>query len=109
MKRFAIILVASVLALYSWGQTRLSAEQQRQILEKIDKSSSAMIDMQGDFTQTKSMKLMKKEMISSLILLETCFHSQRPWQVVYRVSKASFKLYLLMRRELYIQKMPLSK
>ena len=44
------------------GQTKLTAEQQKQIVEKIDKASSAMKTMQCDFTQTKRMKMLSKDM-----------------------------------------------
>ena len=46
------------------GQTKLTAEQQKQIVEKIDKASSAMKTMQCDFTQTKRMKMLSKDMQS---------------------------------------------
>ena len=50
------------------GQTKLTAEQQKQIVEKIDKASSAMKTMQCDFTQTKRMKMLSKDMQSKGVL-----------------------------------------
>ena len=50
------------------AQTKLTAEQQKQIVEKIDKASSAMKTMQCDFTQTKRMKLLSKEMQSKGVM-----------------------------------------
>ena len=65
MKRLTItMLLASMLSLHVWGQTKLTAQQQNQILEKIEKAASASTTMQCEFTQTKSMKLLSKEMQS---------------------------------------------
>ena len=50
------------------GQTKLMAEQQKQIVEKIDKASSAMKTMQCDFTQTKRMKMLSKDMQSKGVM-----------------------------------------
>lgn len=51
-----------------YGQTKLTAEQQKQVIEKMDKAASAMSSMQCDFTQTKSMKLLSKEMKSEGVM-----------------------------------------
>jgi outer membrane lipoprotein carrier protein len=51
----------------SWpllGQTKLTAEQQKQIIEKIDQTASAMTGMQCDFVQTKHLRLLKDDMVS---------------------------------------------
>ena len=67
IRRFLILLtVMSSLPLL--GQTKLTAEQQKQMIEKIDKTASAMTGMQCEFTQTKSMKLLSKEMQSKGIM-----------------------------------------
>lgn len=50
------------------GQTKLTADQQKQIVEKIDKASSAMKTMQCDFTQTKRMKMLSKDMQSKGVM-----------------------------------------
>lgn len=50
------------------GQTKLTAEQQKQIVEKIDKASSAMKTMQCDFTQSKRMKMLSKDMQSKGVM-----------------------------------------
>ena len=57
-----------VFSLHVSGQTKLTAEQQKQLVEKIDKAASAMKSMQCDFTQTKSMKLLKREMKSTGVM-----------------------------------------
>lgn len=62
MKRILFTILVAIAAIQSWGQTRLTPQQQIQILDKIEKSSSAMTSMQCHFTQTKRMKLLKKEM-----------------------------------------------
>jgi len=68
MKRLFFIVLVVVLSLHVSGQTKLTAEQQKQLVEKIDKAASAMKSMQCDFTQTKSMKLLKKEMKSNGVM-----------------------------------------
>ena len=65
MKRLFFIILVVVFSLHVSGQTKLTAEQQKQLVEKIDKAASAMKSMQCDFTQTKSMKLLKREMKST--------------------------------------------
>ena len=68
MRHFVVILLASVLSLHAWSQTKLTAEQQKQFIEKIDKAAQTMTSMQCDFTQTKSMKLLSKEMQSKGVM-----------------------------------------
>ncbi len=46
------------------AQTKVTPQQQQQVVEKIDKATAAMKTMQCNFTQTKKMKLLKKEMVS---------------------------------------------
>lgn len=62
------LLVSLTTCLPMTAQTKLTAEQQKQIVEKIDKASSAMKTMQCDFTQTKRMKLLSKEMQSKGVM-----------------------------------------
>ena len=61
-------LVSLFSCLPAWSQTKLTAEQQKEIVAKIDKSASAMTQMQCEFTQTKSMKLLSKEMQSKGVM-----------------------------------------
>ena len=68
MKRLFFIVLVVVFSLHVSGQTKLTAEQQKQLVEKIDKAASAMKSMQCDFTQTKSMKLLKREMKSTGVM-----------------------------------------
>lgn len=65
MRRIALILLSIVISLNVFGQTRLSAAQQQQIVEKISKATTSLNDIQCDFTQTKSMKMLSKKMLSS--------------------------------------------
>lgn len=68
MIRLLLVLLAMM---FSWpllGQTKLTAEQQKQIIAKIDQTASAMKGMQCDFVQTKRMKLLSKEMQSKGIM-----------------------------------------
>ena len=68
MKRILLFVIVSILTLSLWGQTKLTNVQQKQIVEKIDKASSAMTSMQCDFIQIKRMKLLKKEMQSKGVM-----------------------------------------
>lgn len=68
MKRLFFIVLVVVFSPHVSGQTKLTAEQQKQLVEKIDKAASAMKSMQCDFTQTKSMKLLKREMKSTGVM-----------------------------------------
>ena len=68
MIRLLFILLAMM---FSWpllAQTKLTAEQQKQIIAKIDQTASAMKGMQCDFVQTKRMKLLSKEMQSKGVM-----------------------------------------
>ena len=68
MIRRLLILLTVMSSLPLLGQMKLTAEQQKQMIEKIDKTASAMTGMQCEFTQTKSMKLLSKEMQSKGIM-----------------------------------------
>lgn len=68
MIRRLLILLTVMSSLPLLGQTKLTAEQKKQMIEKIDKTASAMTGMQCEFTQTKSMKLLSKEMQSKGIM-----------------------------------------
>ena len=68
MIRLLFILLAMMTSWPLLGQTKLTAEQQKQIIEKIDQTASAMKGMQCDFVQTKRMKLLSKEMQSKGVM-----------------------------------------
>lgn len=68
MIRLLFILLAMMTSWPLLGQTKLTAEQQKQIIAKIDQTASAMKGMQCDFVQTKRMKLLSKEMQSKGIM-----------------------------------------
>jgi outer membrane lipoprotein carrier protein len=69
MRKVLIILFTLHCSLFTaWSQIKLTAEQQKEILEKVDKSASAASSMQCDFTQTKKMKLLSKEMLSKGVM-----------------------------------------
>lgn len=68
MKRKLIILLTALLPLVASGQTKLNAKQQAQVLQKIDRTAAAMKSMQCSFTQTKSMKMLSKEMVSKGVM-----------------------------------------
>ena len=68
MIRLLFILLAMMSSWPLLGQTKLTAEQQKQIIEKIDQTASAMTGMQCDFGQTKRMKLLSKEMQSKGVM-----------------------------------------
>ncbi len=64
MRKLVLMICICLLTIQAWGQTRLSAQEQAQILTKVEKASAAMKSMQCNFTQTKRMKLLKKDMQS---------------------------------------------
>ena len=69
MRRILFILFTIHCSLFTASaQTKLTAEQQKQIIEKVDKAAQAMSVMQCDFTQTKTMKLLSKEMQSKGVM-----------------------------------------
>ena len=50
------------------GQTKLTSEQEKQVLAKMDQSSNALRTLQCDFVQSKRMKILSKEMQSKGVL-----------------------------------------
>ena len=68
MKQATIILLISLLSLNVSAQTKLSAAEQKTVIERMDKAAKAMTSMQCDFEQTKSMKMMSKKMVSKGIM-----------------------------------------
>lgn len=72
MKFLLVLLTTFVLSLPAMGQTKLSPDQQRRILEKITAATSAMKTMRCDFVQTKKMHLLKDE----ITLKGTMFYAQ---------------------------------
>lgn len=65
MKQCILLLFTIFFAVQVCGQTRLTAEQQNQVIAKLDNAASAVTSMQCEFTQTKKMKMLNKEMQSS--------------------------------------------
>lgn len=64
LPRYFSLFLFIVTSVYCLAQTKLSAEQQKQMLDKIDVAAQATKSMQCDFTQTKHMKLLSKDMQS---------------------------------------------
>lgn len=64
MKKFLTILLSIVLPLGLKAQVRLSVQEQEKILDRIETSASATTSMQCEFTQTKTMKMLKGDMKS---------------------------------------------
>ncbi|MBP5258948.1 MAG: outer membrane lipoprotein carrier protein LolA [Prevotella sp.] len=64
MRKLFFLFFTLSLSLCAVAQTKVGAEQQKQVVAKIDKATATMKSMQCDFTQTKKMKLLKKEMVS---------------------------------------------
>lgn len=63
---FMILAFFSVLSVT--GQTKLTKEQEKDVLEKMEKSSNALHSLQCDFVQSKRMKILNKDMISKGVL-----------------------------------------
>ena len=68
MKRIVIASLAFLFSLGIIAQTKLNAEQQKQLIEKMDKSASSVKAMHCEFSQTKSMKMLKREMKSQGVM-----------------------------------------
>ena len=68
MLRSFLIIVTCLSALSVMGQTKLTSEQEKQVLAKMEKSSNALRTLQCDFVQSKLMKLLSKEMQSKGVL-----------------------------------------
>ena len=68
MKRVTFLLISLFIGASVMGQTKLNAQQQEQVLQKINVATASMKTMQCDFVQTKKIKLMKKEMVSSGVM-----------------------------------------
>ena len=62
------MLTALVLSMSAMAQTKLTAAQQQKIVEKVNRSTSAITSMQCSFTQTKSMKMLSKKMQSGGVM-----------------------------------------
>lgn len=57
-----------LLSVQAWCQTKLTAERQQEVLEQIDRAAAGMKNMQCDFAQTRSMKLLSTEMQSKGVM-----------------------------------------
>ena len=68
MLRFFVIILTCLSVLSVKGQTRLTSEQEKQVMAKMDQSSKALHSLQCDFIQTKRMKILSKEMQSKGVL-----------------------------------------
>ncbi len=68
MKRITFFLLAFLLVQTLFAQTKLNADEQKQLIEKMDKAASKVKSMQCDFSQTKSMKMLKREMKSQGVM-----------------------------------------
>ena len=68
MRYTLIILLAAMLVLPAAGQTKTSTARQQEVLERVDKAARSMKTMQCDFTQTKHMKMLKRDMVSTGVM-----------------------------------------
>ncbi len=68
MKHLSIFILTLTLSLSATAQTKLAGEEQKQVLEKIDKAATGMKSMQCDFLQTKTMKMLKHDMVSKGVM-----------------------------------------
>lgn len=64
-KTLLVLLLVALSSIATYGQTALSAAQQKQTIAKIEKAAQAVKTMQCNFTQVKSMSLMKNTINSS--------------------------------------------
>lgn len=64
-KDILIFCLLAFMPLALMAQTKLNTTQKDQVVAKINKSTAAMQSMQCTFKQTKSMKMLSKQMVSS--------------------------------------------
>lgn len=79
MKRLLTILLYIALPLGLQAQVQLSVQEQEKILDRIESSSSATASMQCEFTQTKTMKMLKGDIRSSGVMY-FCKPDKLRWQ-----------------------------
>ncbi len=63
-----MIMIAFVAVLSISGQIKVNPGQQKQLLEKIDKAALSLSELQCDFTQTKRMTMLKRDMQSKGVM-----------------------------------------
>lgn len=68
MKKLLFVSLVMMLSLSAAGQVKLTAAQQKPVVDKIAKATHAMSSMQCSFTQEKSMKMLSKKMLSSGVM-----------------------------------------
>ena len=76
---FCFMLLTS--CVMATAQTKLTAVEQQMIIKKVESASQTMKSMQCDFTQTKTMKLLKKDMQSKGVMF-----FQRPDRFAWLIS-----------------------
>lgn len=68
MKTLMAMILACLFSANIYAQTKLTETQQEQIIAKIDKAASKMTSLQCEFTQTKTMKMLSKNMESEGVM-----------------------------------------
>ncbi len=63
-KLFVFAIMVLAMTVNVGAQTKLTDAQQKQVIDEVDRAARAMSTMQCDFTQTKTMKMLKKTMNS---------------------------------------------
>ena len=108
MKHIFFTILAVIISTISYGQTKLSAQEQKEIIAKINKTASTMQSMQCDFSQVKNLSMMKSKMQSKGVMY-FCKPNKLRWQytspydytfilngdkVVMKSSKSTNKIYV---------------
>ena len=105
MKKYVgLLLVALWLAVPMLAQTKVDAQQQKAITEKIGKSTSGLKDMQCDFEQVKRMKMMRKDMVSKGLM-----YYKTPNQLRWEYTTPYNYVFLLNKGEVNIKSSKSSK
>lgn len=98
MKKIIVIILATLFTMGISAQTKLTKAKQDQIISKIDKAAAKMQTLQCSFTQTKTMKMLSKQMKSEGMMyfkrtnkLRWEFKSPYTYTFVMNGSKVSMK------------------
>lgn len=82
MRPLVLCLLIALASIGAQAQTRLTGSRQEQVIAKVEQAVQAQKSMQCQFTQVKSMKLLKRDMESSGVM-----YFNRPDQLRWQYSK----------------------
>lgn len=80
-----------------FGQTALSNEEQRRVIEEIDRSASKMKSLTCEFVQTKTLKLLRRELVSQGMMYflfpnKVCWQYTTPYDYTFILNNSKVKI-----------------